>query len=115
LYHVLLGLPEASGGDQQHNYETHNYSPLWFSSCSCCTVIPRGVIFALRLWYIIGASVSIEARLYTIPSQFNMSAVTAFTLPDARAIQQDATRSVITILMLVSDHPMPNRPDAGLS
>jgi hypothetical protein len=69
------------------------------------------VIFAPGLRYIVGTTVSIEARLYTIASQVNRSAATAFTLPGARAIQQDATSSATTILMLVSDHPMANRPE----
>jgi hypothetical protein len=98
LYDVLPGLSEASGSDQKHDYETHNKSPRWFSSSSCGTVI-----FALRLRYNIGASVSIEARIYPIPSQVNMSAATAFTMPDARATQQDAAREAQPILMLVSD------------
>jgi hypothetical protein len=90
LYHVLAGLPEASGSDQQRDYKTHSNSPLRFSSRS-----RRTVIFA---------SMSIDARLRAIPSRVNMSAVTAFTLPDARATQQDATGSLTTILILVSDH-----------
>jgi hypothetical protein len=43
-----------------------------------------------------------------------MLAVAALTLPDARAKQQNSIRNVITILMLVSDHPLMDSPDARL-
>src|ERR1019366_8640009 len=95
LQNILFTLAETSGGHQQHDYETHNCSLLWFSSCCCCIVTPRAVIFALRLWYIIGTSVSIEARLCPVRSQVDMSAVARLTLPDARAKRPAAIKGVI--------------------
>src|ERR1035437_2383604 len=54
LYYVLFALAEARGGDQQHDHETHNCSPLGFFP-SCCPVIPRAFTLADRVWHICAA------------------------------------------------------------